>query len=168
METAITGLIVITVLLLAILTLSYSFLSSQDAILESWREMEERLGERARTDISPLGARTLSGGSTVEVILRNEGNTKLADFEQWDVILQYYDGSGQYHVDWYPSGSGWTVYDIFLDAPTVDEVFDIDILNPGEEMVIWVSVSPVVGSPTINTATIATPNGISASTFFTY
>ena len=168
METAITGLIVITVLLLAILTLSYSFLSSQDAILESWREMEERLGERGRTDISPLEARTYDPGSTVEIILRNEGNTKLADFDQWDVILQYQSGD----VQWYPNGSGantWGVNGIYLDASEgTGEIFDKNILNPGEEMVIWVSVSPAVGSPTINTATIATPNGISASTFFTY
>lgn len=167
METAITGLIVITVLLLAILTLSHSFLSSQDAILESWQEMEERLGERVRTDISPLGATTLPGGSTVEVTLRNEGDTKLADFDRWDVILQY--GSG--NVQWYPYGSGdntWGVEGIYLDASEgTGEIFDLNILNPGEEVVIWVSVSPAVGSPTTNTAIIATPNGISASTVFT-
>lgn len=170
METAITGLIIITVLMLAVLTLSHSFLSSQDAVLESWREMEERLGERARTDLSPVSAGTISAGAVVEVTLRNEGDTKLADFDQWDVILQYYDGGGQYHLDWYPFGPGqdqWSVYDIFLDAPTVPEAFDPDILNPGEEVVIWISVSPAVGSPTTNLVTIATPNGISTSTVFT-
>ena len=167
MENAITGLIVITVLLLAILTLSYSFLSSQDTILESWREMEERLGERARTDISALEARTYDPGSTVEIILRNEGNTKLADFDQWDVILQYQSGDAQ----WYPNGSGANTWGwgIYLDySESTGEIFDKDILNPGEEMVIQIWVSPSVGQPTTNTAIIATPNGISASTFFTY
>ncbi len=168
METAITGLIVITVLLLAILNLSHSFLSSQDAVLESWREMEERLGERARTDISPLEATTNPLGDTVEVTLKNEGDTKLADFDQWDVILQYESGD----VQWYPYGAGdntWGKKGIYLDySEGTGEVFDLNILNPGEEMVIWVSVSPAVGSPTTNLATIATPNGISASTVFTH
>jgi len=170
METIITGLIIASLLLLVGLTLAEAFLSSQDAILESWREMEERLGERARTDLSPGGAQTISSGSVVEVTLRNEGDTKLADFDQWDVILQYYDSGGHYYTEWYPFGSGqneWDVWDIFLEAPTVHEVFDVDILNPGEEVVIWVSVLPQVGAGTTNLATIATPNGITASTVFT-
>jgi hypothetical protein len=172
METTITGLIVITVLLLAILTLSYSFLSSQDAILESWREMEQRLGERARTNLSPLGATTDPLlGNTVEVTLRNEGSTKLADFDQWDVILQYIDSGFGDHTKWYPFGAGsntWGVEGLYLDASEgTEEVFDPDILNPGEEMVIQIWVSPPVGSPTTNLATVATPNGISASTAFT-
>jgi len=171
METIITGLIITSLLLLVALTLAEVFLSSQDAILESWREMEERLEERARTDLSAVGAQTISIGEVVEVTLRNDGDTKLADFEQWDVILQYYDSGGSYHTEWYPFGSGtneWYVCDIFLEAPTVDEVFDTGILNPGEEAVIWVLVSPSVGTGTTNLATIATPNGITASTVFTH
>ena len=173
METAITGLIVITVLLLAILTLSHSFLSSQDAILQSWQEMEERVGERARTDISTLGATTDPVlGNTVEVTLRNEGDTKLADFDQWDVILQYIDSDSDDHTEWYPYGAGantWGVEGIYLDASEgTGEIFDLDILNPGEEMVIQIWVSPTVGAPTTNLATVVTPNGISASTVFTH
>ncbi len=171
METAITGLIVLTILMLTILTLSYSFLSSQDAVLESWREMDERMGERARTDISSLGATTNPVGDTVEVTLRNDGDTKLADFDQWDVILQYIDSGSGEHTQWYPYGSGantWGVEGIYLDASKkTGEIFDKNILNSGEEMVIWVSVSPAVGSPTTNLATVTTPNGISTSTVFT-
>ena len=104
----------------------------------------------------------------MEVTLKNEGNTKLADFDRWDVILQCESGD----VQWYPYGAGdntWGVGGIYLDySEGTGEVFDLNILNPGEEMVIWVSISPAVGSPTINTATIATPNGISASTVFTH
>ncbi len=168
METAITGLIVITVLLLAILTLSHSFLSSQDTILESWREMEERLGERARTDISPLEATTNPVGDIVAVTLRNEGDTKLADFDQWDVILQYESGT----VQWYPYGAGRSKWgeSIYLDySEGTGEIFDKNILNPGEEIVIqvWLPLTDTVPVGT-HWATRATPNGISASTFFTH
>ena len=170
METIITGLIIISLLLVVVFTIAEVLLSSQEAILASWREMEERLGERARTNLSPVAAQTISSGAVVQVTIRNDGDTKLADFDHWDVILQYYDGAGSYYTEWYPFGSGtneWDVWDIFLDAPTVDEVYDINILNPGEEAVIWISVSPAVGVGTTNLATIATPNGITASTVFT-
>lgn len=166
MDTAITGLIVIAVLLLAVTTISERYFSAQDTILESWQEMEERMSERARTRLSPVGAETKPGGGTVEVTLRNEGEVKLADFEQWDVILQYHGDDGC-HVEWYPFGE-WTVEGIYLDASeTITETFEPNILNPGEEAVIWISVSPPVFVSSTNMATVATPNGITASAVFT-
>jgi len=166
METALTGLIVIMVLLLAILILAHSFFSSQDAVLESWREMEERVGDRARTDLLPVNAETIGGGSMVQVTLSNEGDTKLADFDQWDVIIQYYDASSAYHIKWLPYaqvGDRWSE-----DFSPEAQAFDPNILNPGEEMTVTISISPWVGSPTTNQVIVATPNGISASTVFTY
>jgi len=157
METVIPATIIITLLLLTTLVISEQSLASQEAVSESWREMQERLEERARTDLTPVGAETISAGSIVSITLRNDGDTKLADFDQWDVILQY---GG--NAEWYPYGSGekyWT--------RTINEAFDPGILNPGEEMMIWVWVNPPVGSPTTNLATIATPNGITASAVFT-
>lgn len=167
MDTVITALIVIAVLLFAVMTLSERSLSAQDTIMESWREVEERMGERARTDLSIITTETKPGGGTVEITIRNEGSTKLADFEWWDVILQYYEAGG-YRVEWYPFGE-WSVEGIYLDASeTIVETFDPNILNPGEEMVIWVSVSPAVVVATTNQATVVTPNGISASSVFTH
>lgn len=172
MESALTGLIIIMVLLSAILILSHSVLSAQDAVLESWREMEERMGERARTGLSPVDAETIAGGAMVDVTLRNDGTTKLADFDRWDVVVQYHDTGGLYHVKWLPfaqPGDKWTVKGLYLDASTgTAEVFEPNVLNPGEEIVIQISVSSWVGSPTTNLATVAAPNGISASTVFTY
>jgi hypothetical protein len=166
METAIPAIIIIGLLVLATLTLTEQSLSSQDAVSKSWREMQERLEERASTDLSPVEAQTINAGATVELTLRNDGDTKLTDFDRWDVILQYGSGSG--NAEWYPYGSGsneWDVQGIYLDASkSTPEAFDPDILNPGEEMVIWVWVSPPVGT---HWATVATPNGITASTVFT-
>jgi hypothetical protein len=170
MDTAITALIVITLLLLVVLSISEDYLTSQDIVSESLRTMEARMEQQSRTDLSPVGATTISGGGVVEVTLRNEGDTKLADFDRWDVILQYRGSDGGYYAGWYPFGSGqneWSVYDIFLDAPSTAEVFEPDILNPGEEIVIWVSVSPGVAAGTTNLVTVAAPNGICASTVFT-
>jgi len=170
MDTAITALVVITLLLLVGLTISEQYFLAQDIVSEAWRGMEARMEEQARTDLSPVGATTISGGSIVEVTLRNDGDTRLADFNQWDVILQYRGFDGGYYATWYPFGAGqsqWSVYNIFLDAPDAPEVFEPGILNPGEEIVIWVSVSPAVGEGTTNMVTVATPNGISASTVFT-
>jgi len=163
MDTAIAGLIVITILVLAMLTLFHSFLSAQDTVSVSWQQMAGRMEERARTDLSPIGAETTPLGNAVEIMLSNEGDTKLADFEQWDVILQYTDGDGLVTTTWCSFGSGqnqWT--------KTIDDLFEPGILNPGEEMVIQALVSPGIGSPSTNIATVATPNGITATAVFTH
>ncbi len=168
METVLVTLIIVTVVLFGALTLGYRYLAAQDATVRSSMQMEERVQERARTNLSALAA-TASAGD-VEVTLKNVGSIKLADFERWDVVVQYYDDNAIYHAQWYPYRSGtnaWMVQGIYLSAPSVAESFEPGILNPSEEMVLRVSVSPDIGSPSTNWITVVTPNGISASTVFT-
>ena len=170
METAIAALIILTVVLFGVLTLTYTYLSSQDAILESWREMEERLGERARTQISPVGAETITE-KKVEVILENEGDTKLADFDQWDVIVQYDSGASNV-VEWLSYGSNQTILKGGEwgnnDGDDIGDIFEPKIFNPGEMMTITLIVSSVITPSSTGLAAIATPNGITASAVFTH
>lgn len=166
METAIAALIILTVLLYGALTIAQVHLSSQDAIMTSWREMKERLGQRARTEISAVEAET-TDAQTVKVTLSNEGDTKLADFDQWDVIVQY-DSTGDGNcnvVEWLSYVEGVPISDEWSED--IGDIFEPDIFNPEEVMTITMSVSPPVAPNTTNLAIIGTPNGISVSTVFT-
>ncbi len=171
MEKIVASLIVMNTLFIGMLIVARSYTSSEGELLDSWREMRGRMEEMVETDLSPLSATTTDSGSTVEVTLKNEGDTKLADFKRWDVILHYYGSDDSYNVKWYPYGTGtnqWTVAGIYLDAANnVAEVYDPGILNPGEEAVIKVSVQPTVSSGTAVFFLAGTPNGISASISFT-
>lgn len=171
METAITALIVISILILSMLGLSQRSLLAQATIAEATRQMQERVGEMSRTNLLPVAARTISA-DTVEVTLRNTGNTRLADFNLWDVILEY-DAGGAWQKRWYlytgaaPLPNQWTVAGIYMNAATLaPEAFERGIFNPEEEMVIRVKVSPPIGGSTTNQITVVTPNGIRASTIF--
>jgi len=173
METAITALIVISILILSMLGLSERSLLAQATISEASRQMQERVGEMSRTNLSPIAARTLSADS-VEVTVRNTGNTRLADFNLWDVIVEYDAGGGAWQRGWFiytaaaPLSNQWTVAGIYVNAALLTpEAFERNIFDPGEEMVIRVKVSPPMGSGTTNQVTLATPNGIRASTIFT-
>jgi flagellar protein FlaF len=169
METAITALIVIGVMLLAILSVSDRSITAQSVISEAAREMQEREGERARTNLEVLSATSSAQGQFVQVTVKNSGLTKLADFQVWDVLLDYSDGTAE-RVRWYPYGSGVNKWDEQLyqvASPPSAEFFDPGIFNPGEEMVITVEVSPAVGSGTTNLVSITSPNGITASAVFT-
>ena len=174
MDTALSGIIILTVILVSLVTLAYVYLSLHEGVVESFEVMEARMNARIKTDLTPMDAQTQpeGTGSLVRITLKNEGDTKSADFDQWDVIVEY---------DSLASGDivGWLPYDdpsedrywdkvIYLDASEgTGEAFEPNILNPGEEIVVQLHITPSVKVGTNNRATIVTDNGISASTVFT-
>jgi hypothetical protein len=167
METVIPAAIIIGLLLLAMLTMTEQALFAQEIAAESWLEMQERQGEWNRTSLSVVEA--ISDGNFVTVTLENDGDTKLADFDQWDVILEYKGSDGTYYKGWYPyiePPLGWWENDWTENIH--DDAFDPGIFNPGEEMTIRISVTPTIKTGTTNKAIIATPNGVTASTVFTH
>lgn len=175
METVVTAVIILFIVLFAVLTLSYAFISAQDGLHVSWQDMEHRLAEQERTALSTVDAHTAGGGVIVELTLRNVGSTRLADFEQWDAILEYYDAGSPAgrHIGWMPFTSSpavnqWSVAGFYLDAlQDTGEAFEPGILNPDEEMVLRFQVSPAVAQGTAVRALIAPQNGAATSTIFT-
>jgi archaellum component FlaF (FlaF/FlaG flagellin family) len=164
MESAVAAVIILTVFLFAVFNSALTFFTAQDSIMESWQVMEVRMEDRSRTSIDIINAETDASGEVVEITLTCDGNTRLADFDQWDVILQYDSAFGQ-QISWYGPDE-WS-YGTYLDAPDVTDVFDPGILNPGEDMVIWVPVDPAVSTSSTNLAVVGTQNGISATSVFT-
>ena len=167
METAITVLIIVGVLIVGILGLVQTAISTQSTVSQSTYVMQSRLEDQTRTSLMPLSATADPVlGNWVDVTLRNTGASKLANFEKWDVILQYTDAFGVTRIQWYPYLTSWSKQ-IYQTAPTVPEVFDPGIFNPGEEMTIRVNVVVAIQNGSTNLATIATPSGITASSMFT-
>lgn len=136
--------------------------------------MARRSEDQARTALTLLAAETKSAGAFVELTFRNTGSTKLADFDEWDVVVQYYTAPSAYVITWLPyvattipSDNQWAIGGLYLSAATaVPEVYEPDILNPGEEIVMRIKLFPVVGPNTTNLATIAVTNGVGQSAFF--
>jgi hypothetical protein len=166
METAITVLIIVGVLIFGILGLAQNSISMQSTISQSTSTMQSRLDDRSRTNLLPTGALVDPLlGTWVDVTVRNTGSTKLANFDKWDVILQYTDVFGASRVQWFSYTTSWS-QQIYQTAPLVAEVFDPGIFNPGEEMVIRVNMPVAIRIGSTNQVMIATPSGITASTVF--
>lgn len=179
MESAIASIILFSVGIFAAMTISQTFLETQDSIWASEQIRQEETLERDRTDIAIIDAETQGAGSIVRVKIRNSGKVKLADFDRWDVVVQYYsdpiffEDPNIYNVDWLPYTAGslgdmqWIVSGIYVDAASLTpEVFEPGILNPDEEMVIQARLAPTVAMTTTNMITINTHNGISSSSHF--
>ncbi len=170
METVIVSIICVVLIVLGGMTLSQGFLTSADTTSVALEEMGMRDKEITRTELTPQTIGVDGTGETVTVKLENTGQTKLADYGDWDIIVQYYDNLGQYHTVWLPytseapSDNEWTLNGMYLDA--VPESFEPNILNPGEQIEIQAKLNPAVGENTTNMLVACTPNGIPVSLYF--
>ena len=175
MENVLSAFIIIFVLIFGTLTLSEATLTSQESIQNSFREMESRLGEQSRTNLTALDDPVFVSDNEASLTYENTGSTRLADFDQWDVFVQYFDAStpADYHIDRMnysedsPFDNEWAVEGIYLDASdTVDEVFEPGILNPGEQIVLTLNFAPPVGAGEAVQTVVVAPNGIGTARVF--
>lgn len=169
METALVSIICIALIVFGGMTMSQGFMTSVDASTTGLEELGQRDETIMRTELSSVDT-GMAAADTLEVTLENSGHTKLADFDKWDVIVQYYDGTGTYYTTWLPYVSGepgdneWTVSWIRLNGEA--EIFEPNVFNPGEQLMITAQLDPSVGAGTTNMVVVATPNGIPLSMYF--
>lgn len=150
--------------------MSNGFMTSLDTSTVGLQEISNRDNTIMRTDLSPASTNItlVPGPDPLEIVLENTGQTKLADFDKWDVIVQYFDESGVYYVQWLPYVEGssapyeWDVGWIHMNGQP--EIFDPGVLNPGEQIMIRTRLD--VGVNTTNMAVVSTPTGVTCSTYF--
>ncbi len=170
METAIVSLICIALVVFGGMTMSRGFMTSVDASATRLEEIGQRNETIMRTELSPVST-NMSAANTLDVTLENSGQTKIADFDKWDVIVQYFDGTGVYHTTWLPYTAGalsdntWQV--VWIRFNGAAEVIEPGVLNPEEQIMLRAQLNPSVGAGTTNMVIVATPNGIPVTTFFT-
>jgi hypothetical protein len=172
METAFVSLICVALMVIGGMTMSQGFLRSVDNTSSNIHVISQRDQDIMRTNIQALNA-IQTAADTLEVSVRNNGQTKLANFDKWDVIVHYRDASAQDHVIWLPytlgvlSNNQWKLKGIYIEAATLEtEAFEPSILNSEEEIIIQCKLSPGVGENTINLVSISTSNGITVSKTF--
>ena len=169
METAIISIICIALIVFGGMTMSQGFITSVDTSTTGLEEISQRDEDMIRTELIPTTT-DMPSADTLELTLENTGQTRLSDFEAWDIIVQYYDGTGTYHVEWLPYTEGalgdnqWEVVWIKLDGD--NEVFEPGVLNPEEEIMVRAQLNPPVGANTTNMVVTSTHSGVTASTYF--
>jgi hypothetical protein len=172
METAIVSIICIALVVFGGMTMSHGFMTSLDAGTTGLEEAGQRDEAIMRTELVPISTNVslVSGPDPLEIILENTGQTKMAEYERWDVIVQYYDDTGTYYVEWLPyspSGGGtneWGVGWIRLNGQA--EIYEPNVLNPKEQIMIKTWLDPSVGAGTTNMVMVSTPSGVTSSTYF--
>lgn len=166
METILISLISMALIVISTVTMTISLFHSETRLADSWKTMEERSISIRQTEISVSPPVNYKGG-LVDLTIQNEGHTDLSDFPKWDVIVQYQAGTTHYltYTASYPPGTNqWTVKGIYVSGGS-PEVFDRNILNPGENMIATVSLSPEIVKGQMARLTVCTPNGITSQCY---
>ena len=172
METAIVSIVCIAMVIFGGMAMSNGFMTSVDTTTAGLQEVGNINDAIMRTELVPVSTNiTLQPGpDPLEIVLNNTGQIKMADYEKWDVIVQYYDDSGNYHVEWLPYVKGTTApgeWDVgWIKMNGQPEMFEPNVLNPGEEMMIEARLEPSVGSNSTNMVVITTSSGVTCSTYF--
>jgi hypothetical protein len=167
MDNVIAAFILITLLLFVGLSLFQGIVQAQDGYNLSLLEMEERLSEQARTELSLVNAEVKNLGTTMEITLKNDGTERLSEFDDWDLIVHHYSAGSVLNIAWMPyvnaeplSGQ-WTVVGIYMDAAMLEsEVYEPEILNSGEELLIRLRVDPAIETGTTGLVVLSTENGV--------
>lgn len=175
MENAIITILCIGMLIFAAQSISESALSTSNQSVNAWKQMEDTARDLSRTHVRGISAST-ADGVAVDAVVRNDGETKLEDYDEWDVILEYDDASDNLYVARFTYNSGtpgslsdneWAVEGVYRDAATATaEQWDPWILNPDEEIKISLKVNPAIRSGSPCLLGISTPNGATATVQF--
>lgn len=175
MESALATLVLMIAVLFGVLTFADTYFTTQDQLWQTQSMMAQQAEEGDATALTVVQSNVITTtGMVVEFTLRNVGSNKVADFAQWDLILQHYNAAGIYSVQWLPysadaapGSNEWTIAGIYTSAGgDVPEIYEPGILNVGEEIVIEANVYPPIGADTVNQATLMLHNGYRQSMLF--
>jgi hypothetical protein len=160
-ETILVSLVSLALIIIASVTMTISTMQSSNKVADSWKNMETQSANISRTDIAAIAPAHYNGGA-IDLTVKNDGQTNLSDFARWDVIVQYQSGNVTYltfNAGYPPGANQWAVKGIYSSAGT-PEIFDHGVLNPGEQMIVTISLNPEVISGQACRITISTSNGV--------
>jgi hypothetical protein len=160
-ETILVSLVSLALIIVSFVSMEINTLQSTNKIANSLKQIEAQSSAVMRTNIMVLAPSGYTGGP-VELTVRNDGQTNLSEFTKWDVIVQYQTGEFSYltYSPVYPANYGqWTVKGIYV-ADGSPEIFDPGILDPGEQMVLSITLDRNLNPGQSCEITVSTPNGV--------
>ena len=169
--------IIVTLLCLVLVVaggamLSQGILSTADAAASGVSSITTREASINRSAVTDVTVESVTFDNALRVWVKNTGFDKLADYEHWDVIVNYTDAGGTGHAVWLPytanstpGDNEWTVAGIWQNGP--NEYFDPGILNPQEELLVLAPLNPVPAPSSAATVTVIADNGVSSTMDFT-
>lgn len=115
MENLFISIVCITLFIIAASTMSLGALNSVNTIAGALNQQTDICRDRLDTGITCTASSTTGMGSTVTVDLDNTGNSSLANFSSWDVVVRYGNGDTRW-IPYSVSTPGWSVASFFFQG----------------------------------------------------
>jgi predicted lipoprotein with Yx(FWY)xxD motif len=165
--------ILISLVIMAVTTVSGTYLSRTEPVADSLAERAKQESDLGETAIELIGVNY--DDTDVQISLRNTGRVQLRDFASWDVWGSYYEADDTYHPVRFaytasnPPGAGeWTVSDIFVASEAgTPEAYRPGILDPDEEITLIVRPAHAVTGLQFNIAKVAPASSVQVTLAFT-
>ncbi len=147
----IVGFLLAMVLVAIFTSFAYNMLAASTYSYAQFAELRKNIVLDVNTRIKVTNFTTPSPTS-VEIYVKNEGNTKVVIDKTLDVILDYTDDSGakwSKRLEYEASSDGWSLLEIQNDN------IDPGILNPQEVAVLSATLSESLGNGTLTVVVCA-------------
>jgi hypothetical protein len=168
MESMLVCLVSLALIIVSTVTMTMSTVNSAAKLSDAWKAMQEKTNSTRRTEIVSLSPDNYYGG-TIDLIVKNEGQVSISDFKHWDVIVEGQGGSASYltYSPKYPPDSHqWAVKGIFI-SENVPEAFDLNILNPGEMVIVGISPDGLIDTGETIKIVLSTADGVTSQCYVT-
>jgi hypothetical protein len=168
MESVLVCFVSIALMIVSVVTMTMNTLQSTAQLSDTWKAMQERAASIQRTEIVSLPPDNYYGG-IIELTVKNAGQINISDFAHWDVIVEEQGASAGYidfSSDYPPASNQWAVQAIYI-SNNQPEVFDLNILNPGEEMVVGINPGEGIEVGESLKITLATSDGVTSQCYVT-
>ena len=165
MSHAISGVLLLALLILAGLVIGMSFSSGSSKIALATDDAEELYSERRNTSINLIGLNVSSSGTRIDVDVENTGGHILSQLERMDFIV-YYDSAGQNIIQRLNQVSqGLDFLNLANNEWTV-ELIQSDLTNPAlhdpdETLEVEARIDPPCSSNELLVLIVVTENGVS-------
>jgi archaellum component FlaF (FlaF/FlaG flagellin family) len=164
-EHAIPSLVIGALLLVASAFIAHSSLQSYEQTALSLKAMQARMAEQSRTRLSIVSVTLDAERDTLDVNLKNDGQSRLALYSRFDVILDY-RAAGVAASAWLPYEPTPPVAGAWSLISIEDDSFEPGLLNPGETALLRLELAAPLDAGETNRVVIVSETGAAVSAPF--
>jgi hypothetical protein len=168
MESILVSLVSVALMIVTVVTMTMHSVQSAAKLSDTWKAMQERTSAIQRTNIVSVPPENYIGGE-IELVVKNTGQTNISDFVHWDVIVEKQGSSAgdlAYSSSYPPEAEQWAVKGIYI-SDSVPEVFDPNVLNPGEQAVMAINPGGTMNPGETLKITLSTSDGVTSQCYVT-
>jgi hypothetical protein len=168
MESVFVIFVSIALIIVSTVTMTMNTVQSAAKLSNTWKAVEQQTNNIRRTEIVGLAPENYHGG-IIELSVKNEGQVNISDFAHWDVLVEKQGSSASdfaYSAIYPPESNQWAIKGIYISDDT-NEAFDLNILNPGELVLVGINPGEGIKPGETIKVTLSTSNGVTTQCYVT-